>query len=310
MIEVTNLTRRFGQTIAVDGLSFKVQPGEVLGFLGPNGAGKSTTMKMLTGYLRPSSGSARVYGYDIQNQPLEVQRSLGYLPEGAPLYVDMTVAEFLAFTSAVRGYKGGESLKRIKTVVDLVHLGPVLNKTIETLSKGFKRRVGLAQAILHDPKVLILDEPTDGLDPNQKYEVRQLISSMARDKVIILSTHILEEVDAVCTRAIVISNGRLLADETPQSLLARSKTYGAIVLELDDKEIDVKVLNGISGIAKLEVLATTSGQSFRIYPNKGQNVLLDINKSICHNNWKLRSLTVERGYLDEVFRTLTTRTAA
>lgn len=218
MIEVKNLTRRFGSKVAVDNLSFKVQPGEVLGFLGPNGAGKSTTMKMVTGFLRPSSGQAWVCGFEVQEQPVAAQQRLGYLPEGAPLYSDMTTAELLTFVATVRGFNGQERLRRIANVVERVHLEKVLHQSIETLSKGFKRRVGLAQAILHDPQVLILDEPTDGLDPNQKYEVRQLIRTMAKDKVIILSTHILEEVDAVCTRAIIINDGRLLVDNTPQAL--------------------------------------------------------------------------------------------
>lgn len=224
MIEVKHLTRRFGPKVAVDGLSFKVQPGEVLGFLGPNGAGKSTTMKMVTGFLRPSSGNAWVCGYEVQEQPTEAQRRLGYLPEGAPLYADMTAAELLNFVAAVRGFTGQKRRQIIADVVERVHLETVLHQSIETLSKGFKRRVGLAQAILHDPEVLVLDEPTDGLDPNQKYEVRELIRTMSKDKVIILSTHILEEVDAVCTRAIIINNGRLLVDETPEALLARSHT--------------------------------------------------------------------------------------
>jgi ABC-2 type transport system ATP-binding protein len=218
MIEVKNLTRHFGAKVAVDNLSFKVQPGEVLGFLGPNGAGKSTTMKMITGFLRPSSGNVWVCGFEVQENSIAAQRRLGYLPEGAPLYSDMTTAELLSFIAAVRGFSGQEKLRRIANVVERVHLESVLHQSIETLSKGFKRRVGLAQAILHDPEVLILDEPTDGLDPNQKYEVRQLIRTMAKDKVIILSTHILEEVDAVCTRAIIINDGRLLVDDTPTAL--------------------------------------------------------------------------------------------
>jgi len=310
MIEVQDLTRRFGPKLAVDGLSFQVRPGEVLGFLGPNGAGKSTTMKMLTGYLRPSGGSARVCGYEVQARPVEVQRRLGYLPEGAPLYADMTVAELLRFVAAVRGYQGSERQRRIAGVVEQVHLGPVLHQSIETLSKGFKRRVGLAQAILHDPEVLILDEPTDGLDPNQKHEVRELIRAMAQDKVIVLSTHILEEVDAVCTRAIIIGDGRLLADETPEALLARSQLHGAVTLELEDEGADVATLGRIPGVARVETLAAANGAAFRLYPAAGRELIPELNRAVCAGGWRVRALTLERGRLDEVFRTLTTRTDA
>lgn len=222
MVELKHLTRRFGSITAVSDLSFGVARGEVLGFLGPNGAGKSTTMKMITGFLTPDAGVVTVDGVDVARAPVAVKRRLGYLPEGAPLYGDMTALEFLEFVAALRGFRGAERKKRIDRTVDTVNLGDVLHQPIDTLSKGFKRRVGLAQAILHDPEVLILDEPTDGLDPNQKHEVRQLIRGMAADKVIILSTHILEEVDAVCTRAMIIARGRLVADGTPAELEARA----------------------------------------------------------------------------------------
>src|SRR5690606_15329880 len=198
MIEIRNLTKRFAHHTAVDGLSFQVRQGEVLGFLGPNGAGKSTTMKMLTGFLAPTSGTASILGFDIQTDTLKAQRQIGYLPEGAPCYGDMTVRGFLEFIAEVRGFRGAEKKQRVQRAVEQVELQKVLEQSIETLSKGFKRRVGLGQAILHDPKVLILDEPTDGLDPNQKHQVRQLIQSLARDKIVIISTHILEEVSAVC----------------------------------------------------------------------------------------------------------------
>ena len=198
MIDIRNLTKRFAQHTAVDDLSFQVQPGEVLGFLGPNGAGKSTTMKMLTGFLAPTSGTASILGCDIQTQTLKAQRQIGYLPEGAPCYGDMTVRGFLEFIAEVRGFRGAEKALRVQRAVEQVELEKVLEQSIETLSKGFKRRVGLAQAILHDPRVLILDEPTDGLDPNQKHQVRQLIQGLARDKIVIISTHILEEVTDRC----------------------------------------------------------------------------------------------------------------
>jgi ABC-2 type transport system ATP-binding protein len=221
MIEIQNLSKNFGPLQAVDGIRFSVGRGEVLGFLGPNGAGKSTTMKMLTGFLAPTSGTARVCGHDIATDPIAAKASLGYLPEGAPAYPDMTPAGFLEFIAEIRGLTGERKRTRIAEVVRLVHLENVLHQRIETLSKGFKRRVGLAQAILHDPPVLVLDEPTDGLDPNQKHEVRTLIRTMSKDKAIVLSTHILEEVEAVCTRAIIIARGRILFDGTPAELAAQ-----------------------------------------------------------------------------------------
>lgn len=221
MIEIQGLTKRYGRHTVVDKLSFDCAAGEVLGFLGPNGAGKSTTMKMVTGFVVPSAGSVRVCDHDIQTETLAAQQRMGYLPEGAPLYAEMTPRRFLEFIADVRGLSGSRRRQRLDEVIELLHLGPVLRQTIETLSKGFKRRVGLAQAILHDPDVLILDEPTDGLDPNQKHEVRQLIRSMSAQKLIIISTHILEEVEAVCSRAIIIADGRLLVDDTPEALAAR-----------------------------------------------------------------------------------------
>lgn len=222
MIEVKNLTKCFGTRTAVDNLSFTVSPGEVLGFLGPNGAGKSTTMKMITGFLSPTSGTAAINGHDILTHPMEAKRALGYLPEGAPGYPDMTVAQFLGFVGRIRGMDKAQIERRITEVSRDIHLNEVMHQRIETLSKGYRRRVGVAQAILHDPKVLIMDEPTDGLDPNQKHEVRNLIKNMAQDRIIVISTHILEEVDAVCTRAIIIAKGKLLADGTPAELKSRS----------------------------------------------------------------------------------------
>ncbi len=222
MIEVEHLSKRFGDRTAVDDLSFSVAPGEVLGFLGPNGAGKSTTMKMITGFLTPDGGTARVMGHDIGQQAVAAKRQMGYLPEGAPGYSDMTVRQFLGFVADIRGLSGAQKQLRIDSVIADVHLEDVLGQKLETLSKGFRRRVGLAQAILHDPQVLILDEPTDGLDPNQKHEVRKLIQGMAQDKIIVVSTHILEEVDAVCSRAMIIAQGRILADDTPANLGAKT----------------------------------------------------------------------------------------
>ncbi len=221
-VEISHLRKDFGRFTAVADLSFTVKQGEVLGFLGPNGAGKSTTMKMITGFLTPTAGTAKICGFDILSQPIEAKKKIGYLPEGAPAYPDMNPEDFLNFIAEIRGLRGNIKRKRVREVIEKVNLGNVAHQSIDTLSKGYKRRVGLAQAILHDPDVLILDEPTDGLDPNQKHEVRTLIKNMAKEKVIILSTHILEEVDAVCTRAIIIANGKIVADGTPEQLEAKS----------------------------------------------------------------------------------------
>jgi len=221
MLQIEGLTKRYGRHTVVDHLSFACDAGEVLGFLGPNGAGKSTTMKIVAGFVNANSGSASICGHDIQSDTLNAQRCLGYLPEGAPCYADMTPLHFLNFIADVRELTGQHRESRLAEVIDLLHLNPVLNQTIDTLSKGFTRRVGFAQAILHDPKVLILDEPTDGLDPNQKHEVRELIRSMSKDKLIVISTHILEEVESVCTRAMIIAKGKLLVDDTPKNLVAQ-----------------------------------------------------------------------------------------
>jgi ABC-2 type transport system ATP-binding protein len=222
MIEISHLTKRYGPFTAVDDISFRVEPGQVLGFLGPNGAGKSTTMKMIAGFLAPTSGTVRVCGHDVLSAPLAAKACMGYLPEGAPSYAEMSVRTFLDFIADVRGLTGDRRRSRLDDVIARLELQSVLEQVIETLSKGFRRRVGLAQALLHDPQVLILDEPTDGLDPNQKHQVRTLINAMSKDKIIVISTHILEEVDAVCNRAIIIASGRILADDTPKGLASRA----------------------------------------------------------------------------------------
>jgi ABC-2 type transport system ATP-binding protein len=302
MIEINNLTKRFAQHTVVDDLSFSVQPGEVLGFLGPNGAGKSTTMKMLTGFLAPTSGSARILGFDIQRQTLKAQRQIGYLPEGAPCYGDMTVRSFLEFIAEVRGFKGAEKRERVAKAVAQVELDKVLEQSIETLSKGFKRRVGLAQAILHDPKVLILDEPTDGLDPNQKHQVRKLIQGLAYDKIVIISTHILEEVSAVCTRAVVIAGGKLLADGTPLELESRSRYHQAVTL-VAEEPLDRAALAALPGVLGVEENALE--HSLSVLAKPGEVIFPQVNGLIAQRGWKVKELNVERGRLDEVFRSLT-----
>ncbi len=227
LVETRALVKRFGAFTAVDGISFAVNQGEVVGFLGPNGAGKSTTMKLIAGFLEPTSGAASIGGHDSHTDAIAARKLLGYLPEGAPLYPDMTVASFLDFVAAMRGMTGSQARNRLAELVERIELAEVWNNRIETLSKGFKRRVGIAQALVHDPDVLILDEPTDGLDPNQKHEVRELIHAISANKAIIISTHILEEVEAVCTRAIIIARGRLLSDGTPEELMSRTAAVDA-----------------------------------------------------------------------------------
>ncbi len=305
MIETRQLSKRYGDLVAVDGISFTVEPGQVLGFLGPNGAGKSTTMKMIAGFLAPTSGSASVCGFDVEKQPLEARRSLGYLPEGAPSYGEMTVLEFLKFIADVRGLKGATRESRIDDVIGRLHLERVVEQPIDTLSKGFKRRVGIAQAIVHDPKVLILDEPTDGLDPNQKHEVRGLINDMARDKTIIVSTHILEEVHAVCDRAVIIAAGRVLADARPAELEARSRYHQAVSLTALDVAAAREALARVPDVAAIEV----DPQDGRItaFPKPGRAIFNEVGDVLKAQNIVVREFALEGGRLDEVFRTITTR---
>ncbi len=306
MIQTKGLTKRFGHLTAVDDLSFAVAPGEVLGFLGPNGAGKSTTMKMIAGFIAPTAGTVTVCGHDIENAPVEARESLGYLPEGAPLYGEMTAAAFLEFIADIRGLQGNRRKARLDDVIGRLHLESVLDQTIETLSKGFRRRVGLAQAIIHEPTALILDEPTDGLDPNQKHEVRALIRDMAPDKIIIISTHILEEVHAVCNRAIIIDKGRLLADDTPHALEARSRYHNAVTIRLSDAA-EVKVARdailNLPQVSDIEVVDS----EFRItaFPRDKQMVLPAVSELTDNYSWKVQELHLEAGRLDEVFRDIT-----
>jgi len=308
MVQIQNLRKTFGPIVAVDQVTFSVGQGEVLGFLGPNGAGKSTTMKMITGFLTPTQGTVKVNGFDIQEQPLEAKRCLGYLPEGAPAYSDMTPWSFLLFIGEMRGFRGDDLKRRVAETIKKVNLEGVIEQPIETLSKGFKRRVGLAQAILHDPAVLILDEPTDGLDPNQKHEVRSLIKAMAKDKAIILSTHILEEVQAVCSRAMIIAKGKVITDGSPAELEAMSRYHNAVILRLmTDEGADVEgALQSVPGVKTVEVL-NPQGEAtgYRVIPEKGQPILNAVNDCVKNREWKVVEISVEHGQLDDVFRTLT-----
>jgi len=308
MLEVIELTKRFGDLVAVDGVSFQVSRGEVLGFLGPNGAGKSTTMKMITGFIAPDAGRVQVGDDDIAQNPVEVKRRIGYLPEGAPLYGDMTVSGFLRFTAEIRGFRSAERQRCIDRVVELVHLASVLEQPIETLSKGFKRRVGLAQAIIHDPEVLILDEPTDGLDPNQKHDVRELIRTMAKDKIIVLSTHILEEVDAVCNRAIIIAAGRIVTDGTPAELVARSERHNAVSIMVREHAANGirDALAALPNVRRVDVVQVNAGRiHLEVLPEGGETLIENVSRAIRERKWEVEEIRVERGQLDEVFRSVT-----
>ena len=300
-IKATSLSKNFGSIMAVDNLSFEVGSGEVLGFLGPNGAGKSTTMKMLTGFLTPSAGTATINGHDIINDSLAARRIIGYLPEGAPSYGEMTVRSFLEFIARARGFKGREARRKASAAIDRLNLDRVPEQAIETLSKGFKRRVGLAQAILHDPQVLILDEPTDGLDPNQKHEVRHLIRDMSSEKIIVISTHMLEEVHALCNRAMIISDGRLLVDDTPEGLIARSRYHNAVTLVVEEPERVASILSEMPQARKVEL---REGE-LTVFPAEGARLFEVISDAVKENGWSVSELRLEAGRLDEVFRQVT-----
>ena len=300
-IDARALCKNFDGLVAVDDLSFEVNAGEVLGFLGPNGAGKSTTMKMLTGFLAPTSGTAMVNGHDIVSDSLAARRSIGYLPEGAPSYGEMSVRRFLEFIARARGFSGKNAIRAAGAAIERLNLDRVPEQTIETLSKGFKRRVGLAQAIIHDPSVLILDEPTDGLDPNQKHEVRRLIREMSAEKIIVISTHLLEEVHAVCNRAMIISDGRLLVDDTPGGLIARSRYHDAVTLVIEQPERVASILSELPQARKVEL---REGE-LTIFPAQGCKLFEVITDAVREHGWEVSELRLEAGRLDEVFRQIT-----
>jgi ABC-2 type transport system ATP-binding protein len=309
MIKIDGLTKRYGQHTVVDNLSFECSAGEVLGFLGPNGAGKSTTMKMLTGFVAPSNGSASICGHDIASDALAARRRLGYLPEGAPCYPEMTPKSFLEFIADIRELYGNRRKQRLDEVIGRLHLEPVLNQSIDTLSKGFKRRVGLAQAILHDPDVLLLDEPTDGLDPNQKHEVRQLIQSMSADKLIVISTHILEEVEAVCSRAIIIAAGKILADDTPRQLAAQSRYHNAVRITAESAESLAAIEAAVASLGSVKSTETNREQlsvtAIAKTGSKSAEVLQQVSQLVTGKNWNVIGIELESGKLDEVFRQIT-----
>jgi ABC-2 type transport system ATP-binding protein len=309
MIKVHNLAKVFGTKHAVDGISFSVERGEVLGFLGPNGAGKSTTMRMITGFIPPSDGTVTVGGFDVVENPIESRRLIGYLPENAPAYTDMTVYGFLKFCAEIRGLRGDAINKSVNRVVEMCFLERVLHQSVETLSKGYRHRTCFAQSIIHDPDVLVLDEPTDGLDPNQKHEVRGLIRRMGEKKAIIFSTHILEEVDAVCSRAIIIDRGKIVANGTPSELRQKSEWAGAVTLRItgvNASAINAK-LSQLPGVKRATVLKEEATRvTMRVYPKSTDtNGALARSVAEAAQGWHVEELHTEEGRLDDVFRSIT-----
>ena len=308
MINVQDLAKSFGTKRAVDGVTFSVERGEVLGFLGPNGAGKSTSMRMITGFIPATSGTVKVGGFDISTDPIPAKRLIGYLPENAPAYTDMTVLGFLSFAAEIRGLAGDSRKRAVNRVVELCFLEPVLHQSVETLSKGFRHRTCFAQSIIHDPEVLVLDEPTDGLDPNQKHEVRQLIRRMGEKKAIIFSTHILEEVDAVCSRAIIIDRGRIVANGTPQELRQRSEWAGAVTLRVKGVASSAVTarLGQVPLVKRVTLVEEKDGRvTVRAFPRSDANSALAQAVGEAAREWQIEQLHSEEGRLDEVFRSIT-----
>jgi ABC-2 type transport system ATP-binding protein len=309
MIRVENLSKAFGPKLAVNGVSFNVEKGEVLGFLGPNGAGKSTSMRMITGYIPPSAGKISVGGFDMLKDPIPAKRLMGYLPENAPVYIDMSVQGFLGFCAELSGLRGTARKKAVHRVVEMCFLEPVLYQSVDTLSKGYRHRTCLAQAILHDPEVLIMDEPTDGLDPNQKHEIRGLIRRMGERKAIVFSTHILEEVEAVCSRAIIIDRGQIVANGTPQELKRKSEYAGAVFLAargVKGSELLAR-LEAVPNAARAMILQEENGQvRARVHPrteNHKGDFVREILEAVAP--WQVDEVRTEEGRLDEVFRSIT-----
>lgn len=301
---VDKLVKNFGSQTVVDNISFKVKKGEILGFLGPNGAGKSTTMRMITGYLPPLSGLVEICGVDIKKDPIAAQESIGYLPEGGPLYNDMTAFSFLNFIADIRGLKGARKKERLDFVIEKLYLDKVLFQEIDTLSKGYRRRVALAQAIIHDPKLLILDEPTDGLDPNQKFEVNQLIASMKKEKAIIISTHVLDEVDELCDRAIIINKGKIVSEGTPQEIAANYGQKNVIKIKFIDKPSSSHIKK-FANIANVENVIEKDGNILTITASDGNLVLSEVNRVILQEGWQICELYSKTSHLNDAFRNLT-----
>ena len=311
MIKVQNLTRTFGPKVAVNDVSFGVERGEILGFLGPNGAGKSTTMRMITGFFPPTAGRITVGGHDVVEEPIAAKRLIGYLPENAPSYTDMTVWQFLNFAAELRGLHGPARKQAAERVIDTCFLNAVVHQSVDTLSKGYRHRLCFAQSIIHDPQVLVMDEPTDGLDPNQKHEVRNLIRRMGEKKAIIFSTHILEEVEAVCTRAIIIDRGAIVASGTPDELKSRADGAGVVVLRVSGQSGDTvrKAIEELAAVKRAAVVTSDAASTlFRVYPRGREHngaLRSAIADLVARERWRVEELRAEEGRLDEVFRSIT-----
>jgi ABC-2 type transport system ATP-binding protein len=308
LVEACDLVKRFGSLTAVDGISFTVERGEVVGFLGPNGAGKSTAMKMISGFLEPTSGRAAIEGHDSHADAIAARRHLGYLPEGAPAYADMTVSAFLWFIAGMHGLSKARANDRLAELVERIHLAEVWNQRIDSLSKGFKRRVGIAQALVHDPDVLILDEPTDGLDPNQKYEMRSLIRGIAAQKAIIISTHILEEVEAVCSRVIIIARGRLLADATPAALLAGAPDAGAVAVTIaaGDPQRAIEIISSEPGVDRVAIAQRVNGVTHLLVRTaRSRASASELAGALRAADIACDEIYLKRPTLDDVFRQIT-----
>lgn len=309
LIEAKNLKKSFGDFVAVDNINLTVERGEVVGFLGPNGAGKSTTMKMLTGFLEPDGGEIFIEGIDLKSKPLEAKKSIGYLPEGAPSYSDMEVSEFLSFVGKMRGLNNNGSLNtRLSDMAEQINLKEVWHKPIETLSKGFKRRVGIAQALIHDPDILILDEPTDGLDPNQKYEMRDLIKKISTNKAIVISTHILEEVEAVCSRTVIIANGQLLANETPDNLGKQFNKKNMFSLKVANKlnNTQIKDIKSSLDYKKVTVKNLNITDTLILIEDEMENINLNkIMTQLKKHKLDINEANFIKPSLDDIFRKIT-----
>ncbi len=311
MIKVENLTKTFGPKVAVNGVSFSVERGEVLGFLGPNGAGKSTSMRMITGFIPPTEGKITVGGHDMVENPLPAKALIGYLPENAPAYSDMTVHGFLNFAAELRGLGAEARKKAVNRVIEMCFLESVIHQSVDTLSKGYRHRTCFAQSIIHDPDILVLDEPTDGLDPNQKHEVRTLIRRMGEKKAIIFSTHILEEVEAVCSRAIIIDRGQIVANGTPAQLKHKSDLAGAVLIRvqgINAAEVKERLAQNGAGRKVMIVKEDASGVTARVYPKNGSvdgELARTVSEIAVAQRWRLEELHTEEGRLDEVFRSIT-----
>ncbi len=307
-IVLANLHKSFGELKAVNNVSLNVKVGQILGFIGPNGSGKSTTMKMATGYLQPDSGSSNICGIDIEKNPKEAKKLIGYLPEGAPAYGEMTTIGFLNFIADIRGYFGKQRSIQIDKAVERARIKHVLHQQIDTLSKGYKRRVGLSQAILHDPKILILDEPTDGLDPNQKHHVRELITEISRTTAIIVSTHILEEVDAVCSGVLLINKGNIVLDGSASELRSKVESHNSVQIKVNPNDVEnlKRLLLTISGVSKIETVNETENNvNVHIYPKENRIILTEIAKIIADNKFPINDIHQNHIALDEAFRKLT-----